>query len=128
MAHCFRSAFFDLSLNLRCGRGVIDNDAELVVVDEEAACHSFSIGVEGDSLDGQVTDVSADDHTNETEQAARNGSRVLGAVLHTRESKHGPEARKGSKTPRKNGCTFPAHQSRLACRSQRRSAGVSVVG
>lgn len=97
----FRGPFFDLSLDLRGGRAVIDNDAEVIFVNEEAACHSLSIRVERDSLDGEIADVTADHDTNETEQAARDGGHVLGAVLHGQESKHGPSSRKGSKSPRK---------------------------
>lgn len=72
MANRFRGAFFDLSLNSGGGCGVIHDDAELIVVDEEPACHALTVGVEGDGLNGQVTHVSANDDPHETEQAARN--------------------------------------------------------
>jgi hypothetical protein len=45
--------------------------------------------------------VTPHDHANETEQATLDRGRVLGAVLHTLESKHVPSSRKGSKSPRK---------------------------
>ena len=101
MANRFSGPFFDLSLNLSSGCGVVDDDAELIVVDEEATCSPLTIGVERHRFDGQVTHVTADHHTNETKQATRYGVAVLGAVLHTREGKHGPSSRKGSKSPRK---------------------------
>lgn len=100
MANRFSGPFFNLSLNLRSRRGIVDDDAELVVVDEEAACCPLPIGVERDGLDGQITHVPADHHANKTEQATRNRGHVLGAVLHSRERKHGPSSRKGSKSPR----------------------------
>lgn len=101
MSDRFRGSFFDLSLDLRSGRRLVDDDAELVVVDEEAARHPLSVRVERDGLDSEIADVTADDDTNEAEQAARNRGHVLGAVLHGQESKHGPSSRKGSKSPRK---------------------------
>lgn len=73
MTHRLRGAFLDLSLNLRGGRGVVDENAELVVMNEEAAGQSLTIGVERHGLDGQITDVSADHHAHETEQTTRNG-------------------------------------------------------
>jgi hypothetical protein len=69
MSDRFSGAFFDLSLDLGGGRGVVDNDAELIVVDEEAAGGSLSIGVERDGLDGEITNVTPNDHANETEEA-----------------------------------------------------------
>jgi hypothetical protein len=100
MTDRFCRAFFDLGLNLRRRRSIIDNDSELIVMDEEATCRPLSVGVERDCLNGQIADVTADHHSNETQQATRN--RVhLGAVLHTHQSKHVPSSRKGSKTPRK---------------------------
>ena len=72
MANRFRGAFFDLSLDLAGGSGVIHDDAELIVVDEEPACCALAVGVEGDGLDGEVTNVTADNDPHETEQAARN--------------------------------------------------------
>ena len=71
MSDRFSGAFLDLHLDLGCRRSVVDDDAELIVVDEEAACRSLSIRVERDSLDGQVTNVTADHHANETEKAPR---------------------------------------------------------
>ena len=72
VANRFRGAPFDLSLNLGGRCSVIDDDAELVVVDEEAASHALSVGVERDGLNGQVTHVASHDDPNEAEQAARN--------------------------------------------------------
>ncbi len=63
----FRRTFLNLGLYLRCGSGVIHDDAELVVVNEEATGYPFSIRVEGDGLNGQVTHVSADHNTNKTQ-------------------------------------------------------------
>lgn len=68
----FRGSLFDLSLNLGSWSRVIDDDAELVVVNEEPTCHTLTVGIERDCLDGQVTDMSTDDDPHETEQAARN--------------------------------------------------------
>lgn len=73
MPHRFRGAFLDLSLNLRGGCSVVDENAELVVVNEKAACRTLTIRVERYGLDGEVTDVSADHHANESEQTTRNG-------------------------------------------------------
>lgn len=67
----FRGPFLDLSLNLCSRRGVIDEDAELVVLSEEPASDALSVGIEGDGLNGQVTDVPSHDDANEAEQAAR---------------------------------------------------------
>jgi hypothetical protein len=94
-------SLLDLGLHLSGRRRVIDDDAELALVDEEAACRPLSVRVERDRLDGQVTHMTADHHAHETEKTARDGRQLLGAVLHTRERKHGPSSRKGSKSPRK---------------------------
>ena len=72
MAHRLGGALLDLSLDLSSRRSIIDDDAELIVVNEEAPSRSLAIGVERDSLDGQITNVSADHHANEAEQTARN--------------------------------------------------------
>lgn len=101
MADRLCGPLFDLGLDLRSRRALVYDDAELILVDEEAACRSLSIRVERDRLDGEITDVPADHDTDETEQATGNRVHVLGAVLHTPISKHGPSSRKGSKSPGK---------------------------
>ncbi len=67
MADCFCGPLLDLGLYLRSRCGVVHDDAELIVVNEEATGHPLSIGVEGDGLNGQVTHVSADHNTNKTQ-------------------------------------------------------------
>lgn len=69
MSHCFRSALFNLGLHLRGRCGIVDDDAELIVMNEEATGRPLPIGIEGDSLDGKVTDVTSDHDANKTEQA-----------------------------------------------------------
>jgi hypothetical protein len=64
---CFCRPFLNLGLYLRCGSGVIHDDAELVIMDEEATGYALSVGIEGDGLNGQVTNVSADHNTNKTQ-------------------------------------------------------------
>ena len=73
MTDRFGGALFDLSLYLRGRSSVVDDDAELVVVDEKAACDPLAIRVERHGLDREITHVSADHHANEPEQTTRNG-------------------------------------------------------
>lgn len=91
-------SFFDLLLDLSGRAGVIDEDAELVPLDEEASCLLCAVGVEVHSFDRDVADVSADDYPNNAEQAARYLFRVLGVLLHETEGKHPTRPRKASKT------------------------------
>jgi len=99
VSHGFRGTAFDLRLNLGGRCSVVDDDAELVVVDEEPAGGSLSIRVERDGLNGEITDMTADDHPNETEKATLDGRCVLGAVLHTVQPKHVPSSCKAPETP-----------------------------
>lgn len=92
----FCGSFFDLSLDLGGGSGVIDDDAELALVNEEASCGTFAIRIERDSLNRKITNVAPDDDADKTEQSS---FVVLGAVLHTQETKHAALPRKGLKTP-----------------------------
>lgn len=101
MADGFCGPLFDLGLDQRSRRALVYEDAELTLVDEKTACRSLSIRVERDRLDREITNVPADHDTDETEEATGNRVHVLGAVLHTPISKHGPSSRKGSKTPGK---------------------------
>jgi hypothetical protein len=98
MTDRFCGAFFDLSLDLSRRACVIDDDAELAVVNEEASCGACAVRIERNGLNSEVTNMAADDDTDKTEQPSFR-AHVLGAVLHTQKTKHAVEARKGLKTP-----------------------------
>ncbi len=88
MADRLRRGRLDLFLHGGGGRRLVDENAELVVVDEEAACGSIAVLLERNGLDRQIEDLIADKHTNETKQTTCRGTGVLGSVLHNRERKH----------------------------------------
>jgi len=100
----FGGAFFDLCLDLRSRCGIVDDDPELILADEEATRASLTIGVEGHSLNRKIADMPANNDADKAEKATRNlRSRHvrMGAVLHTTKRKHGPVTRKAPKSPRK---------------------------
>lgn len=84
----------DLCLDLCGRRSIVDDDPKLIVVNEEPPCCPFPVRIEGNGLNCKITDVTPDDHADKAEQTTGDGIVVLGAVLHTRQRKHGPVARK----------------------------------
>jgi len=129
VANRLRRTLLNLGLYLCSRRSVIDDDAELVVVNEKAAGRSLSIGVERNGLDSQVAHMPTDDHANETKETTRHRGEILGADLHTLQTKHGPSSRKGSKSPRKRVSTSrtttwpsPPRRRRQAARERRNAS------
>lgn len=99
MANGLSRAPLDLRLDVRTVRSLVHENAELFVVDEKTACDSVAILLEGNGLDRQIENLTADKHTNEAEQAARNLGDVLGSVLHNYQAKHSSLPCKVSKSP-----------------------------
>ena len=87
MSDGFSGAFFDLRLNLGGRCGIVHDDSELVVVDEEPTCRPLPIRVERHRLDCEVTDMTPNNHADEAEEAACNRRIILGAVLQFRKQK-----------------------------------------
>lgn len=111
MPNGFGRAPLDLRLHLRRRRGFVHEDAEFVVVGEEATGKTVAIFLERDGLDGEVERVPPHRHTNEAEQATRDLGDVLGSVLHVREAKHGASVRKPRERSRKSQGRAVAYQS-----------------
>jgi hypothetical protein len=94
----FRGSALDLSLGLGRAHRLVDEDAELPVLREEAARSPVAVLLEGQGLDRQVEDLTPDDHPNEAEQTGAIQSErvavVLGSVLHVSQTKNDSRLRK----------------------------------
>jgi hypothetical protein len=66
---------------------LVDQDAELAILREEAARHPIAIPLEGHGLDREFEGLATNDDSNEAEQPTRNLGIILGSVLHAPQPK-----------------------------------------